>query len=136
MKRSREPEDLASGPSEADTGSRSYPGVGVEPAAKLLGLDTESSDIQEAATMKCSLPPHRDTLSFDSYAEYETHYSKAHLNRCLECRKNFPSDHFLSIHIEESHDSFVAVRREKGERTVRCLPLTLPYKPPDSPPAS
>lgn len=71
--------------------------------------------------MRCSLPPHRDVLSFKSYAEYESHHNKTHMNRCVECAKNFPSEHLLNIHIEECHDAFAAVRREKGEHTYSCF---------------
>ncbi|KAH8683300.1 hypothetical protein BGZ60DRAFT_367902 [Tricladium varicosporioides] len=58
--------------------------------------------------MKCSLPPHSETLTFSTYEEFEIHYSKTHTHRCLECRRNFPTEYFLNLHIEESHDSLVA----------------------------
>ena len=72
------------------------------------------------AVMRCSLPPHRDVLAFKTYADYEVHYSKAHTNRCVECRRNLPSEHLLGVHIEECHDVFAALRRERGEHTVRA----------------
>ena len=97
-----------SNPTEATTGS-----------VKIIHLDSgsglEPSSISE---MICSLPPHRQTLSFSSYEEYEIHYNKTHVNRCHGCRKNFPTDHFLILHIEEIHDALVSVRRERGEKTV------------------
>lgn len=71
--------------------------------------------------MRCSLPPHRGTLTFATYEEYDVHYAKTHVNRCLECRKNFPTEHFLNLHIEENHDSLVSVRRDRGERTYACF---------------
>lgn len=71
--------------------------------------------------MRCSLPPHAEVLVFKSYDEFETHYSKFHTNRCLECRKSFPSQHLLDLHLEECHDAFTAVRREKGEHTFSCF---------------
>lgn len=71
-----------------------------------------------AEVMRCSLPPHRETLSFASYADYEVHYRQAHMNRCVECGKNFPTDLFLNLHIEENHDPLTAARRERGEKTV------------------
>jgi len=71
--------------------------------------------------MRCSLPPHRGTLTFASYEEYDVHYAQTHVNRCLECKKNFPTEHFLNLHIEENHDSLVSVRRERGERTYSCF---------------
>lgn len=69
--------------------------------------------------MKCSLPPHRDTLSFSAFEEFEVHYAKEHAHRCSECRKNFPTEHFLGLHISENHDPLTEVRRAKEEKTVR-----------------
>lgn len=87
-------------------------------SSKIAQLDSLSGQARPAAQMHCSLPPHRETLSFASYEEYEVHYNQAHVNRCLECRKNFPTGHFLNLHIEENHDALVSVRRERGEKTV------------------
>ncbi|KAK7425371.1 hypothetical protein QQZ08_008157 [Neonectria magnoliae] len=123
MKRSRELEDeLDSDSLGADTGPSST--VSLRPVAKVTHLDSaiEDEDDQEhAVTMRCSLPPHREPLSFNSYDEYEVHYSKTHTNRCLECRKNFPTEHLLGVHIEECHDPLVLVQREKGEHTFSCF---------------
>lgn len=72
--------------------------------------------------MRCSLPPHKETLSFCSYEDYDIHYHQVHVNRCSECGKNFPTDLFLNLHIEENHDPLVVALRERGERTVcPCL---------------
>jgi hypothetical protein len=71
--------------------------------------------------MRCSLPPHREALSFNTYAEYEVHYKQAHSNRCVECDRNFPSEHLLNLHIDEQHDTFIALKREKGEHTYACF---------------
>ena len=32
--------------------------------------------------MKCSLPPHLEVLSFDTFEDVEVHYAKAHATRC------------------------------------------------------
>jgi len=87
-------------------------------SSKIIHLDSESGEAQPAPEMLCSLPPHRQTLSFGTYEEYEVHYLKTHTNRCTECRKNFPTEHFLNLHIEENHDSLVSVRKERGEKIV------------------
>lgn len=71
--------------------------------------------------MRCSLPPHRETLVFSSYEEFDSHYSKDHSHRCLECGRNLPSPHMLDLHHEECHDTFVALKREKGEHTFSCF---------------
>lgn len=120
MKRSREPEeDLdPDSPSGASHPASPHP-------AKITGLDSaiDDSDGDESApqpvTMRCSLPPHREPLAFQSYADYEAHYNSFHTNRCLECRKNFPSEHLLGVHIEEIHDPLVRIKRDRGEHTVR-----------------
>lgn len=88
------------------------------PAAKISSSSTEQP---RAMTMHCSLPPHRETVQFASYDEYETHYLQIHVNRCSECARNFPTLHFLSIHIEENHDPLILARRDRGEKTVRTF---------------
>jgi hypothetical protein len=73
--------------------------------------------------MRCSLPPHRGALTFPTYEEYEIHYLQVHVNRCVECGKNFPSLHFLNIHIEETHDPLILALRDRGEKTVCFTPM-------------
>ena len=76
---------------------------------------------RDRVVMKCLLPPH-EPLSFPSYTEYDVHYQKNHTNRCLECRKNFPSTHYLNLHIAENHDPINEARKAKGEKIVSTLP--------------
>ena len=71
--------------------------------------------------MQCSLPPHVGFIQFYSFEEFEVHYAKFHTHRCSECQHNFPSDHFLSLHISENHDPLNEAKRAKGEKTFRCL---------------
>jgi len=85
---------------------------------KIVQLDPDSGEAAPVTEMRCSLPPHRGTLTFASFEEYDVHYAKTHVNRCIECRKNFPTEHFLNLHIEENHDALVSVRKERGEKTV------------------
>lgn len=138
MKRSREPEK-EDPPSQQQTALSPYPAdqqhtgdttgtttsrstsadvSGSPPAAKIAELDPAESPSQAGMQMKCSLPPHKDILVFSTYSEYESHYNSTHTNRCLECRKNFPSAYLLGLHIEENHDSFMSVKRDRGEHTV------------------
>lgn len=90
------------------------------PVAKISSSSTETKQQPQGRAMvhHCSLPPHRETVDFASYDEYETHYLQTHVNRCSECAKNFPTLHFLSIHIEENHDPLILARRDRGEKTV------------------
>lgn len=75
---------------------------------------------EKSAAMRCMLPPHKP-LNFNTYDEYESHYQQSHTNRCTECRKNFPSSHFLELHIAENHDPITATRRDAGEKTYACF---------------
>lgn len=92
------------------------------PPAKVTVSD-ESQSQSQPQLMRCSLPPHRDTITFSSYDEYEVHYLKNHVNRCSECGKNFPTQHILDVHIEENHDPLILARRDRGEKTVGYLSL-------------
>ena len=84
-------------------------------------VQTTEGATPQKTVMKCSLPPHSETLSFSTFEDFEVHYAKAHANRCHECRKNFPTEHFLGLHIEENHDPLIQARRAKGDKTVSII---------------
>ncbi|KAK9551946.1 hypothetical protein V6Z96_000862 [Aspergillus fumigatus] len=86
--------------------------------SKIILQDTNEPAVE---AMHCSLPPHREVIYFSSYEDYEVHYTQTHVNRCSECGKNFPTDRFLNLHIEENHDPLVATKRDKGEKTYSCF---------------
>ncbi|KAJ6107438.1 hypothetical protein N7523_008761 [Penicillium sp. IBT 18751x] len=88
-----------------------------EPDSKILHRDPEPV----TEVMQCALPPHRETLSFTSYEDYEVHYRQTHVNRCSQCSRNFPTGHFLNLHIEENHDPLASARRARGEKTFGCF---------------
>jgi hypothetical protein len=100
--------------------SSSAPTEDPEQPLKRLHLDDKSASASSVSeeTIHCLLPGHAE-LSLPTYNAYEIHYEQYHLHRCNECHKNFPSDHYLQLHISENHDPIIAVRRERGERTVR-----------------
>jgi len=108
--------------------SSSAPTDEPEQPVKRLQLDGSSSDSSAAEqSIQCVLPPHPE-MTFATYNAYEVHYEQHHLHRCTECHKNFPSDHYMQLHIAENHDPIIAVRRERGERTVcQPFPETIPY---------
>lgn len=111
MKRSREPEEDNSSDDEHD--------VAIVPVSKIANIDANEANIETTVgTFQCSLPGHVQGLSFTSYSDYEKHYNQAHTNRCLECRKNFPSSHILNLHIQEHHDALTELRRENGDFIV------------------
>ncbi|KAF4996107.1 hypothetical protein FGRMN_4700 [Fusarium graminum] len=116
MKRSREIEQELDSDSE-----RTQPEPSLRPVSKVAQLDSAIDDEEDIVAMRCNLPPHREPLAFRSYDDYEVHYNKTHTNRCLECRKNFPSEHLLNVHIEEYHDPLVTVKKEQGEHTYSCF---------------
>lgn len=87
-------------------------------AEKYAHLDTLTTPAKEI--MRCDLPPHKP-LSFQSFDDYEIHYRQTHTNRCHECGRNLPTEHFLSLHIAENHDPITAAKREKGMKTYSCF---------------
>lgn len=89
-----------------------------EKAHPLKYTELDGVGLQVPEVMRCSLPPHRDPISFSSYEEYEVHYAKAHTNRCLECRKNFPTEYVVGLHIAENHDPLNEARKARGEKIV------------------
>lgn len=70
--------------------------------------------------MQCSLPPHQ-SISFDTAGDFDIHYIKEHTNRCSSCGKNFPSAHYLTIHIDENHNPIREAIAAQGERTYACF---------------
>ncbi len=112
-------EDSPSPPpiSPSPTPDPSTPGSFDEPAHSSKYIQT-SPTARTRSVMKCSLPPH-ETLEFSTFEEFEIHYSKVHAYRCSECRSNFPTEHFLGLHISENHDPLSEARRAREEKTVR-----------------
>ncbi|KAK6007276.1 hypothetical protein QM012_006284 [Aureobasidium pullulans] len=90
-----------------------------QPPGKYTHLDIPPLSTSNT-TMTCALPPHQPML-FATYNDYEVHYNSNHMFRCLECTKNFPTEHFLSLHIAESHDPLNRVRQDRGEKTYHCF---------------
>ncbi|KAI9829631.1 MAG: hypothetical protein M1826_005521 [Phylliscum demangeonii] len=130
VKRSREDCDTSSttGPISASGLFSSPPppaGPDDETPSKFALLDESTSSGQHHSLAKermiCSLPPHRQALPFSSYEAYDVHYAKVHVNRCSACGRNFPTGHFLGLHIAEHHDPLNEARRARGERTYGCF---------------
>ncbi|KEF61411.1 uncharacterized protein A1O9_02977 [Exophiala aquamarina CBS 119918] len=79
------------------------------------------TDSPEPTAIQCSLPPHREPLSFSNAEAFEVHYVKEHSNRCSACGKNFPTAHFLALHTDENHNTFREALQAKGEKTYACF---------------
>jgi len=76
--------------------------------------------------INCSIPPcHLNPTSFNDYLTYEAHIVDTHNYLCLECQKRFPSEAFLNIHIDENHNPFFEIRKEKGEKVYKCFNYSL-----------
>ncbi|KAI4289500.1 MAG: hypothetical protein L6R35_001235 [Caloplaca aegaea] len=88
---------------------------------KYLQVSHEVTQDRSRAVMKCSLAPHPETLSFGTFEDFEVHYAQVHTNRCSECHKNFPTEHFLGLHISENHDPLIEARKAREEKTYRCF---------------
>ncbi len=86
---------------------------------KYVQIDQSKPSKQQAEVMRCLFPPHRQPVTFSTYDDYDTHYKKFHQNRCSECHKNLPTNHFLNLHIAEIHDPLNEARRARGDKTVR-----------------
>lgn len=71
--------------------------------------------------LRCMVTPACSRLGQFSVADYETHVARFHTNVCSVCRRLLPTPHFLSLHIEECHDSFFAARAARGDRCYRCF---------------
>jgi len=69
--------------------------------SKLVRVDGAS---QQLTAIVCSETPLCQSLPFSTYEEYEVHYHQTHTNRCIECKKNFPSERFLHLHIQETRE--------------------------------
>ena len=94
------------------------PDVDDGPPSKLVINNCVSSS---AAVMKCTLPPHREPLQFDTLEAFDVHYAQTHTNRCSECQQNFPTAHFLTLHIDENHNPLRQAWQERGEKTYACF---------------
>ncbi|KAL1634055.1 hypothetical protein SLS58_010849 [Diplodia intermedia] len=86
-----------------------------EPVIKYVHVDSPDTSASAPAVMKCQLPGHRP-LEFATYEEYDVHYHKTHVNRCSECKKNFPSELILDLHFAEIHDPINEARKARGEK--------------------
>lgn len=113
-KRSRDAsEDISSG-SEA--------GEQQETSSKYAHVEPPTSQCKKSeSAIRCSLPPHARPYSFSTYHDFDNHIRKVHTNRCATCNKNFPSNHYLNLHIAEVHDSLAEAKRARGDKTFGCF---------------
>ena len=68
------------------------------------------------------------TETFFTVKAYELHQSSVHKFICSFCRRNFPSNYLLELHITENHDTLVATRMQRGEAAYVCIVETCDIK--------
>ncbi|KAL8926774.1 MAG: hypothetical protein Q9172_001650 [Xanthocarpia lactea] len=124
-KRSREDSPPA-GTLDSPSVSSSHPDPSASPSPDPLEEPRSTKFFQvsveptrASVAMKCSLAPHQETIAFTTFEDFEVHYAQVHTNRCSECHKNFPTEHFLGLHISENHDPLVAARKAREEKTAK-----------------
>ncbi len=125
-KRSREQSD--SPPSSPSLPPNQTTTIGVaEQPSKYAHLDTSTPSPTDS--ISCALPPHGPAMTFSTYDAYEVHYQQTHANRCADCGRNFPTEHFLGLHIAESHDPLNQARKARGEKIVSYHPYVHHHSP-------
>jgi hypothetical protein len=83
-----------------------------------------------SSNLVCTLPPSCNyrPIHFRTIKEYESHYNSLHVNVCLVCKKVFPSQRLLELHLTEFHDPLSAARRDRGEKILACYVEGCPLK--------
>lgn len=84
--------------------------------ASELHEDHDSSDAEE---FFCG--EHGCQQVFRSVMKFQRHYQQWHRHTCIQCKKAFPSDHLLELHIEESHDPFFSIQESKKPMVILWL---------------
>lgn len=59
-------------------------------------------------------------VAFTSVQQYEIHYNTLHRHVCSSCKKLFPTNYLLELHMLESHDSLFLLLAEK-QNMFQCL---------------
>ncbi|KAI7827999.1 hypothetical protein BC939DRAFT_381747, partial [Gamsiella multidivaricata] len=59
--------------------------------------------------------------TYPNAAAYEHHYETNHRHICETCRKPFPGEKWLELHLREVHDVMIKIRQERGEKTYQCF---------------
>ncbi|XP_013394553.1 zinc finger protein 511-like [Lingula anatina] len=71
------------------------------------------------------------TRCFQTIGSYEAHYKDFHTHVCSECKRRFPTNHLLEVHILEWHDTmFHLLARHKN--MYQCLVEACADKFPDA----
>lgn len=81
-----------------------------------------SNNSSNNVIISCTFPPcHNNSPRFRDYFLYEAHIIQCHSFACSQCHKKFPSDSLLDIHIDENHNPFFQLEKERGGKVYKCL---------------
>lgn len=79
--------------------------------------DDTKSLVEPTSSIICSIQPCENT-PFLNYSSYESHVLTNHTHNCLQCKKRFPNENLLEIHIEENHNPFFDIKKDKGRKYI------------------
>lgn len=86
--------------------------------------ETSNDDLRKTDNVEitCMNPPClKSPPCFQTYSEYELHILNYHTFICKDCHKKFPSNNLLNVHIEENHDPFFSIKKERGMKVYKCF---------------
>ncbi|XP_050416243.1 zinc finger protein 511 [Patella vulgata] len=88
--------------------------------SKIIPIDNANSDdyIEKIPIFPCSITGCGEV--FDNISRYESHYNTLHRNICTVCRRVFPSNYLLEIHLQEWHDAMFEILAAK-QNMYQCL---------------
>ncbi|KAI8602023.1 hypothetical protein EDD21DRAFT_304305, partial [Dissophora ornata] len=84
-------------------------------------LYTPLSCAQHRPAQACYVGRCHGDWTFPNAAAYEHHYETNHRYICETCKKPFPGEKWLELHLREVHDVMVRIKRERGEKTYQCF---------------
>ena len=80
---------------------------------------TESLDAVSIDEFRCSIKGCSKT--FTNPLIYNQHFDLLHRYICESCKRHFPSNYLLELHLLETHDSYFEACREKGLDVYQCF---------------
>ncbi|KAF9138635.1 hypothetical protein BG015_002314 [Linnemannia schmuckeri] len=91
--------------------------------AYIPDLNEPEDNTHRTVAQACHYGSCHGEKTFSSAAMYEHHFDTNHRHICQTCKKAFPGEKWLVLHIREVHDVLVRIQRERGERTKRRMHL-------------
>ncbi|KAG0300742.1 hypothetical protein BGZ98_008932 [Dissophora globulifera] len=85
------------------------------------GDDDKDVRLHLTPAQACHIGRCHGERTFPNAAAFEHHYETNHRYICETCRKPFPGEKWLELHLREVHDPMCKIRRERGEKTYQCF---------------